>query len=82
MYIPADAIDEKLVAFGVGYRGSSNDHCYCSVGATAESVSLSKRGHACGCQPCLRLQPGCTMTPENIDLKVGTTAKATTVKLY
>ena len=82
MYIPADAIDEKLVAVDVGYRGSSNDHYYRSMGATAENASLSKRGRACGCQPCLRLQPGCTMTPENIDLKAGTTAKATTVKLY
>ena len=42
---------------------------------------LSRWERACGCQPCLRLEPGCTMTLENVELKAGTTANASNVVL-
>lgn len=59
MYIPADAIDEKLVAVDVGYIGLSNDHYNrYLVTTTKETARLSRRERACGCQPCLGLQPG------------------------
>lgn len=81
MFVPEDAIDEKLVAVDVGYSGSSKDHYYRSMGATEEAASLKRRERACGCQPCFRLLPGCTLTRSNINLKGGTTAKASNIVL-
>ena len=81
MFVPDDAIDEKLVAVDVGYSGSSKDHYYRSLGATGEASRLSRQERACGCQPCLKLLPGCTLTCNNVDLKAGTTPKASNVVL-
>ena len=71
IHIPDDAIDEKLVAVDVGYSGSSNNHYYRSFGATAGAACLSRRERSCGCQPCLKLQPACTVTLKNVNLEVG-----------
>ena len=82
MYIPEDAIDESIVAVDAGYSGSSKDHYYCSLGNTEVVSRLERQERACGCQPCLKLKQGCTLTPVNTDLMAGTTARATTVVLH
>ena len=81
MFVPDDAIDEKLVAADVVYSGSSKDHYYHSLGATEEVVRLPPREGACGCQTCLKLLPGCTLTLNNINAKAVTTPKASNVVL-
>ena len=81
MYIPDVAIDKKLVDVDVGYKASSRDHYYRSLGVTEEASRLSRRQRACGCPPCLKLQPGCILTPANINVKAGTTPEATNVVL-
>ena len=81
MFIPQDAIDDKVVAVEEGYPGSSKDHYYRSMGATEEASRLMRRERACGCRPCLCLHDDCTMTPANINLQSAKTARATTVKL-
>ena len=65
MYIPEDAIDRRIVAVDKGYDGSSNDHYYRSLGVIYDASRLPYQQHACGCQPCLKLQPGCTLTQDN-----------------
>ena len=82
MYIPEDAIDKSVVAVDNVYHGPSNDCYYQSLGVTEDASRLSCRERACGCQPCLKLQPGCTLTPANSALMSGTTPCATTVVLY
>ena len=82
MYIPEDAIDEKIVSVEEGYKGSSKDHYYRSLGNSEETSRLFKRRRACVCQPCLKLEDGCILTHGNSDLKAGTTPRATIVKLY
>ena len=79
MYIPEDAIDDKIVAVDSGYSGSSRDHYYRSVGATEGASRLMRRERACGCQPCLQLIQGCKLTPSLH--KVATTPRETAVTL-
>ncbi len=79
MFIPADAIDDKVVAAEEGYSGSSQDHYYLSVGATEEASRLMRQERACGCRPCLVLHDDCTMTPANGELLTAKTARATAV---
>ena len=52
------------------------------MGVTEEALRLVRREHACGCQRCLMLQDGCTLSLGNVTLAAGTTPKALTVKLY
>ncbi len=81
MFIPSDAIDDKVVAVDEGYSGSSKDHYYRSMGATEEASRLMRRERACGCRPCFSLYDNCTMTPTNTTLQSAKTARATTVVL-
>ena len=82
MFIPEDGIDESIVSVDEGYSGSSKDHYYCSLGAIPEASRLERRERACGCRPCLRLVPGCQLTPSAIGtLLAGLTARAGTVVL-
>ena len=81
LFIPADAIDEKVVAVDEGYSGSSKDHYYRSLGATEEASRFNRRERACGCQPCLKLIDGCLLTLANESRKAGTTPRATELAL-
>ena len=81
IYIPEEAIDDKIVAVEAGYSGSSMDHYYRSIGATEEASRLLRRERACGCRPCLQLKDGCILTPANTDTKAGKSPRATTVTL-
>ena len=81
MFIPEDAIDDKIVGVKEGYSGSSKDHYYCSIGATEEASRLFRRERACGCQACLKLEDGCLLTPANSETKAGITPRGTTVIL-
>ena len=83
MYLPEDAMDERIVAVDAGYKGSSKDHYYRSLGVTEEASRLSRRERACGCQECLKLnQQSCSLTLDNFDLMAGTTPRATNVVLH
>ena len=82
MYLPEDGIDETIVSVEEGYKGSSKDHYYRSIGKTETASRLMRRERACGCQPCLKLEDGCTLTLDNTTLAAGTTPKASTVVLY
>jgi len=82
VYTPEDDTDEKIVSVSNGYKDSSKDHYYCPMGMTEETSCLLRRQRACVCQPCLRLVEGCTLTPNNADLKAGTTPRTTHVKEY
>ena len=79
MYLPEDAIDMTIVAADSGYSGSSNDHYYRSMGATIAASRLLRKERAYGCQPFLRLQPHCTLTPASAGATTGTTPQATYV---
>ena len=76
MYIPEDAIDERVVSVEEGYRGSSKDHYYRSVGATEIASRLLRRERGCGCDQCFKLKEGCLLTPASC-YKAGTTPRAT-----
>ena len=77
MYLPGDAIDEKIVSVEAGYSGSSKDNYYWLMGVTIEASRLWRKERACGCQPCFKLQPGCSLTRDNVDLMAGLTAQPT-----
>ncbi len=78
MYLPEDAIDKAVVAANDGYSGSSRDHYCRSEGKTEEASRLLRREQACSCNPCLKLEDKCLLTPA-APLKAGTTPRATCV---
>ena len=82
MYLPEDGIDETIVSVEEGYKGSSKDHYYQSIGATEEASHLMCRERVCGCRHCLKLKDGCTLTLNNTTLTAGTTPEVSTVGLY
>ncbi len=79
MFMPEDAMNESIVAADAGYSGSSKDHYYRSMGITIQSARLLRKERACGCQPCLKLEGNCILTPANATLTAGTTPRATSV---
>ena len=81
MFLDEDGIDHDIVATDSGYPGSSKDHYYRSMGLTEEASRLMRRERACGCHPCLRLLPSCTLSPLNTAMLAGTTPRATSVNL-
>ena len=80
--LPEDGIDKTIVSVEEGYKGSSKDLYYRSIGVTYEASRLSRRKRAWGCRPCLKLEDGCTLTLDNKTLTVATTPKTTNVVLH
>ena len=80
MFLDEHSMDESIVAAQGGYRGSSRDHYYQSVGVTGEAARLLRRERACGCKPCLQLKSQeCELTPANVNVKTGTTPRPTSL---
>ena len=79
MYVPEDGIDYNLVAADSGYEGSRKDHYCRSEGATMENDCLKRRRIFCGCEPCMKLLPGCSLTPANSARTTGTIPEGTFV---
>ena len=52
LYYEPDSFDESLAPPSVGYKGSSRDHVYRSIGATDDDSELGKRHGFCFCDDC------------------------------
>ena len=77
-FLKEDSMDEAIMAADGGYKGSSKDHYYRSVGVTLEAARLLRRKRACGCKPCLQMKQNCELTHANLYGKTGTTPSADT----
>ena len=49
LYIPDDGFDMQLAEAAAGYKNSSLDHFYVSIGNNLDSASLLRRERVCGC---------------------------------
>ena len=56
MYYPDGFIDESITDTDNGYRGSSKDFFYASVGDSIETSNLKRRTRICPCNSCIEMK--------------------------
>jgi len=66
-----------------GYKDSSKDHYYRSMGTEMNTARLFRRRRPCACDHCLQpdLQGQCLLTPSNVDREAALTATGTSHKI-
>ena len=85
VYVPKEAVEDarSVVAAKEGYKDSSKDHYYRSVGAEMNTARLYRRRRPCACDVCLRIdrRGQCFLSMENADREAGLTPAGTSHKI-